>query len=409
MRKILLCLFLLSSSFGAYAQKSVLPGYVITQAGDTLKGQVRDRSDARNNLSVEFESNAGVTIYTPEQLKGYGINGQKKYTSTNITTLTYLPEGGTDTTRSVVFLQQLVEGPVSLYFLKTNREPDRFYLERGPGNFSELVKDKRIVKKHGVPHQRTLNFYQDTLRQVFAACPDLAKKTSQLDFVVQDLSKAFMKYNACIQQEGKMFVSVTATRKTLVQASLTLGYAQGRTHYVESGSTLGDYKSQNGVSGGVGFNFSNPAFSKRFSIQAGLDYTRKGVEGYLNSANSSPNRLLLTTIDMECLNSSLMLKLNTHKGPVQPYLGAGLTVGYVLNHETAYLYGRRKDFFPITKTEYGFVAETGARIPLSKRQGFLVSLRYDDTRISFNFSKRGEYYNRYLRLGVGYYFSMGGS
>ncbi len=409
MQKFLLGLVLVSSSFWAHAQKNVLPGYIITQAGDTLKGQVRDRSDAQNNLSVEFHGTAGVTVYTPEQLKGYGITGQKKYTSTNITTLSYPPHGGTDTTRSVVFLQQLIEGPLSLYCLKTHRERDRFFLRRDSGNFSELVQEKRIVEIKGNPHQRTLNFYQDTLSQVFAACPDLAKKMSRLDFVAVDMSKAFIEYNACIQPQTETFVSATVTRKTLLTASVVLGYAQGRTHYTETERGLGELKGRNGISGGLALDLANPAFSKRFSLKAGLDYSQKGVEGIFNRAKSYANQPILTTFDMKCLNGSLMLKLNTYKGRVQPFLAGGLTAGYVLNYENAYMYAKNKNYFPKTKYEYGFVAETGARVPISTRHGFLMSVRYENTLVAFNFSNRGEYYNRYLRLGVGYYFSLGGS
>ncbi len=392
-------------SLAAFAQKDFRPGYIITLEGDTLRGQIRDRSDARNSRSVIFKQGqeALVKEYEPAEVMGFGIEDQKLFLPERVPIIKVTPVGS-DTTWQVVFLQQLVTGPISLFYLKTAGEPDRFFLRRANGRFSELESRKQIVEVNGKHYQKTLNFYQDTLRAIFAACPQVAEQAAKAEFTLGQLSKAFVAYNQCADPKEQVTVSETATRKTVVLGSATLGYAIGSTRSSGEQTLLNSPTGKKGPSGGVAINILNTGFSKNFSLQFGLDYTNKGAVGhhYTYSNSTTPTT---TTIDMQVVNFSTIIRFNTAIGKLKHYIGAGPTAGYVLNYNDAYQYGNHVGVFPNTKAEYGLASEAAILFPLKANQGVALSLRYERTRISFNFTNRGEYYNHYFRLGVGYWFS----
>jgi hypothetical protein len=102
----LLCLFLASTSLLAQSYK---PGWVVKE--DTLKGLIKNRSTRKNALSVGFKSSPSDQLkkYTPQDLQGYEIEGEKKYISQTVSI-------GKDSMK--VFLQVLTLGKINTYYLR---------------------------------------------------------------------------------------------------------------------------------------------------------------------------------------------------------------------------------------------------------------------------------------------------
>lgn len=65
------------------AQKSFVPGYIITNKGDTLRGQIKDRkyiTETQSWQKLQFIDSAGKKFtYRPEDIKEYGRRGRQRY------------------------------------------------------------------------------------------------------------------------------------------------------------------------------------------------------------------------------------------------------------------------------------------------------------------------------------------
>ena len=76
-------IFLLLCCITCFAQNGYVPGYVITNTGDTLKGKLKDRkfvNEVESWQKVNFTDTLGRKYkFTPEELIEYGRKGRKKY------------------------------------------------------------------------------------------------------------------------------------------------------------------------------------------------------------------------------------------------------------------------------------------------------------------------------------------
>ncbi|MEQ9166855.1 MAG: hypothetical protein RLO12_11395, partial [Fulvivirga sp.] len=116
------------------AQSDFRPGYIITNEGDSISGQINFRVGSGNYEECQFQKEGFVKNYGPSDLKQYGFINDRIYISK------YLPED--DIPNKKVFLEILAKGEVNLF--KYNAA---FYVEKGMEEFYKLTNQ---VKKTNV-------------------------------------------------------------------------------------------------------------------------------------------------------------------------------------------------------------------------------------------------------------------
>ncbi len=126
-----------------YAQIAFTPGYLITESGDTLKGEVKinPKKEHDNHRKVFFKDASGnQKNYKPEKVKGYGY-GNNHYLSFN-------------SASEWVFYKRLTNGPIILYkssfevtvMNKTDFEFEYFLFKEGDKKPTE-VKEHKFKKQ----------------------------------------------------------------------------------------------------------------------------------------------------------------------------------------------------------------------------------------------------------------------
>lgn len=119
-------------------QSNYLKGYVVNNTPDTLKGYIDYKSKVRNVSSVNFkqELNAPPQTFTPQNVKGYGVDGLHSFESFNVrismaATKTEGLKIGIDTSsrRATVFLRVLQRGPNVIIYSFTDEVKERFYIK----------------------------------------------------------------------------------------------------------------------------------------------------------------------------------------------------------------------------------------------------------------------------------------
>ena len=120
MKKIVVTLCF-ASFLQANAQTNPKPGFVITNANDTIYGMIDYRSDAKNAYECLFmkDGDAKYRSYSPDELSGY------RFTDNGIFYVTRtFPLEGKDKT---FFAEFLLQGGVSLFRHKEN-DTDYYYM-----------------------------------------------------------------------------------------------------------------------------------------------------------------------------------------------------------------------------------------------------------------------------------------
>jgi hypothetical protein len=135
-RFLSVCTFLFLLIYG-YSQQNYLPGTIVRLKGDTLRGFINYQNSEKNPLNIYFKTdlNHEPDIYSPQEVQSFRV-ADEMYISATVSLyegfyrtqeLGNSPEVllGTGT----VFLQALVRGNKSLYYLKDNEGREQFYVE----------------------------------------------------------------------------------------------------------------------------------------------------------------------------------------------------------------------------------------------------------------------------------------
>lgn len=143
-RNIYLVLFILFSQTINAASKQ-LPGYIITNNGDTIRCLIDYDDWYKNPETIQVAINNEKKSFGAADIKGFGVSGYADYTSAAITyhlnpiKSADLPDKFLDsTTTKRVFLKLTVDGPYRLYELLST-ERIYYFIQKDNGTISELV------------------------------------------------------------------------------------------------------------------------------------------------------------------------------------------------------------------------------------------------------------------------------
>ncbi|MCB2407461.1 outer membrane beta-barrel protein [Hymenobacter lucidus] len=177
----------------AQAQSGPQPGYVVSLAGDTLRGTIKPGRAERNAVQCDFKA-AGQTeskIYKVGELRAYG--------SSVLAYESHPVPRSADTATVLVprYLEVVTRGPLTLYALSYQSKPRFFISGYRPGKVVELIQRTNTVQRGAQQFVVTQRLYQDTLTKAFQGCPEASRQAKVVDFGVNELEKAVRKYNAC--------------------------------------------------------------------------------------------------------------------------------------------------------------------------------------------------------------------
>ena len=186
--------FLFSLSISpAHAQSAFEPGYIVTASGDTTQGFVENMEWQRAPKEIRFSERREGTPQTlgVTDIAGFGVGTyvferhilevDRRPVELNKT----FPSGNI-TQRDTLFLQRLVEGPMTLYSSYTNRP--HFFVETYDRELTELIFFLRPVEQEGTRRiQRGTHYRQQLSARRTEVCPEAS--VSRLDFSRKDLTE----------------------------------------------------------------------------------------------------------------------------------------------------------------------------------------------------------------------------
>ena len=319
--------FLISALFTrpAQAQTNFRPGYVLPLAGDTLRGEVDLRDSRANSQRCRFRASpdAAVTTYSPAELRGYGLPAAaKRYRTLSV---------AASRAAQPYFLEVLVDGPASLYFLRDAQQHE-FYYVASPKlpltllehSFVQVVRDGHVYNEERSP-------FRNTLAIALAGCAPAQATLPRLLFQETSLRKVVQQYNACQGYQAHQEQPTDAGGKAVfgVMAgggSYTLSYSG----FPYRDATVTDHST--GVVVGPTLRFSSGRLSQKLALVMALLY---GAEKYEIDAPSQftgapSGSRTRSRFDLAYLRLPVMFRYTYPRGKVAPVAELGFTLAYAL-------------------------------------------------------------------------------
>ncbi|MEA5459146.1 hypothetical protein VB796_08865 [Arcicella sp. LKC2W] len=327
MRKLIL-LVLLSTTIilNSFSQQNFVKGYIVTNTGDTLQGNIDNKDWLKNPASISFIHNINNKIErkNPLQIKSFYVSDNNELYESHKVSIDLSPyedkkilEAGITTETNFVvpdttlFLRILVKGSATLYSFTDKDKKQHFYFsKKGVNTVEELILQKSVFFKNGVKYLGENKLYKTQL--TFLNECDITQTYPMLAFTADDLERFFKKYNQCV---GDKTVVSEKKGKSSTEISIMAGISSTtikQNYFTETTQDIYPIV-------GIGLDYVIPRNRNRWRI---------GVETWLQSAGQR-NKTYTSFVKINLLFKYQIL---ANQG-VRPYVAAGYGFGKLLKSD----------------------------------------------------------------------------
>ncbi len=393
--KYSLLLLLVSASMLVQGQLNYKPGHIVTNAKDTIVGQINDGGGIRNAKYCLFREteDSKATRYYPGDIEAFSISGEKYFVSRQISN---------DNVSKICFLEVLLEGKINLYYYYKSNFP-LYYIEREGGELTGL--QNKDFYNSNLQYEYPINWkayklgtkvYKDTLYSFFKDC---APVLNQLDIV---------EYNhKSLLNTSKKYVDLTCTGNDCITYEKDLNISRPG-FGVFSGIQFSKisfyrYRIESGIVSsfpvGVFYNIPIDLISERLSFQLELTATRINYNnGFTNQTSDFEDLKIRSSI----ISVPLLLKYTLPKEKFSPSIGFGKDNGFIIDSKAKYKTTRynSEGILSFGDVDYslqkfqkgGWFLDLGMDYKISPKISFFTSLRFQR---HYNLIISDEYYNNY--------------
>lgn len=388
-------LFLYSYSKKGYSQKGFSSGYVVTQANDTIKAQIK-LSDLDKNQCVYLDSSGKNLIANPEIIKAFGILGGRAFLFMSL-----------DSIKNPVqaYFEVLAKGKMNLYFFSK-----RFFVQKNNGTVYELLStEENKYTKEGTNYIRNKKEYIGLMRFLLSdsktAMPDL----TDIDFTRNDLLKVVRIYN-----EGESYIQELNRLKYKPNFRFGIEAVVASDNYkfrFPSKSFIDEYKGTF-LSPGIGLT-AKYQFTRHLSVNSGVRTKYVDYSIFKMYGAESSKRYYTLKNNFITLSVPVVMDCQFDKLPFRPYAGLGVQVEKNFQKSTTcleesttytaadfYTYEYRTNFSnPINSY---WIAEIGGN-PVIGKISFIVKAQYLMSLPVVNPNEESQFYHQsglQLILGV---------
>jgi len=325
----------------ARAQASYQPGYVVTLAGDTLRGQVQEVSARRNSVLCRFRAtpDAIATYYAPAGLRAYGVQQGATYR-----VLAVLPADSASGPPQPLFLEVLVQGPAQLYSSRERPGYTRYFVAVGaPASRPQELVQRRVKGfANGLESYETRSLYRDTLAAALRACPAVQVQLPQLPFQQAALARVITQYNTCVGGPA-VAVAPPAARRQGSVLSVLVGYQYSTLQ--PSGSTgffsVAPALHQASPVGGLALNLTLPHTRRTVSLRLEAIYAHELYEGQYTGPVGTmalPTSQVNTyRFDLQYVHVPILLRYTLLRSArLRPFAEAGLVYHRLVQTQSAF-------------------------------------------------------------------------
>jgi hypothetical protein len=368
MRRIFILTFSSFLSISLFSQSDFRPGYFITNSNDTVSGLIDYRGDIANSKSCSYkrDANSETHEFLPSTIKAFRFTDSKFY----ITKI--LPN---DSSRRLVFMEYLLNGKTSVYYLKTH-EKERYFIEKN-GIMTEMNNDENIVKnQYDDSYSKASNQYKGVLKYYFQDAPGIMNSIDYVNFDKKSLIRISKKYHEKICTDESCIIYAKKSIKPIIHFGF---FAEAGLHQCDFQfpSTF-NFKTNPTlvITGGALIQSSLPFINENFYGQLSVGYGKVSID-----KKKDPNYEYIAKNSFITGNLDFIYKFSFNK------IKANVMSGFCFQSFTSsdyyyfYNYFGSSLLFKIDPSYYakmsiGFRAGLGLDLPISKHV-YNLSLRYE--------------------------------
>ncbi|MBO4483635.1 MAG: hypothetical protein J5735_07445 [Prevotella sp.] len=379
MKKSLLFWVLTVFATVTMAQTNLKPGYVITNSGDTIRGNIDFRTNDKLSKQCDFWANGGnvKTTYKPGDIEGFRFGHNGKYFVTRRLNVTGEPE--------LYFAEFMVHGKMNLYCIVHNSD-EYYFFEREDGEMAELTKRSSAYSSVGSFAIQEAKDHLQEKREQFGKVKSLLQKSWKAVEGVDDNNMSRKKlvnvvrdyHNDVCTDAGKCMVYEynETSDKFKMHFKVLAGFAS----YLTEESINQNYSDENYPCGvfeiGIGGEVELERIMKGLSAELAIIYSPKyKSEQEFVATEMPPLGDVSSTIEKSILAFSLGVLKRWGTGNIQPLIRGGLYVGMDLGAKETDMVRPpyASSYYPHDydlgsySNHFGFYFGAGVQMPIGKQ------------------------------------------
>jgi len=376
------CLFLLNDVF---AQLNFREGYIITTQHDTIRGMVRYSGEKLNTLSCFFKKSPSQdsTEFFPTDIMGYGFEGDRRYLRKRIIY---------NDSEDFYFLEQVVNGRVSLYEFTSQIRKPIFYVEKeGVLPLTELRIDMMHVGSNTYKRRTYVETLSFALKEV--GFPRSKIENTRLDR--RALARLIIEYNLKTNPVNVSQANVQPKKNKIARANFgfILGINQANLVHKEAPDIIVEKKLSTLPFGSISL-FANIDFffwqKSFFSLQPEITYVNSQVDVLFRYSDNE--FVLRQQLDYLKLPFNIRLDfVENQEKKIFPYLTTGILYAFPLADVSRTIDERMNyspdRFYKIQDEEarlgLGTAVSFGTDFKINSSRRALVELRLETLQRSF--------------------------
>ncbi|MEN8249592.1 MAG: hypothetical protein ABFS32_11715 [Bacteroidota bacterium] len=316
----------------SFSQENYLEGYVINNNQDTVYGFIDYRNWNINPQLIKFKERLDsiTTIIYPAGITEFGVEDEIYVTGTvevevsprSVGQLEYNPTLKTKT--ETVFLQTLISGVKSLYFLKDPKGHENFYIKRDAAfdlliykKYLRLIDTERVIAEN--------KRYLGQLNLYLAECPSLNSTLSNLSYNKKSFTKVFQEYYRCSGHNIDFQKRIEIIK---IEKGLKFGGTATFFNIRSTSSYLADaaFNQSYNITAGVFFNAVLPRNQGRWSINNEILFSSFDVTGHYEDFQMNA----IIDIGYSYLKINNLLKYKFSAAKIHTYLNIGISNGIMI-------------------------------------------------------------------------------
>jgi len=364
---------LFSITLNASSQASFLPGYVLTNTNDTLKGYVDFRNNDTNSKKCSFREseNSKIITFSPGEIKEYRFNGGKYFISKEVKN------------KELYFLEYMVNGITDLYYYWN--EGPHYLIEKSNGEIFELTNDEKSVIIDGKEHLHKTHFYTGLLKVIFQDCPQIYPMIDRATLENHSLIQITKKYHeyVCDGEKCIIYENRLPFLRLRIAPVISAAYSAFKIGNVQEFPA--SYEPTLIPSAGLLLKFTFPKWNDKFALLLGNEF---GVAQF----NKNDEPLILNTpairessVSISEIKTTLSFKYTFPQGKFRPTFQAGYCNNAFLkldakSHAEATYNGNTRVYNyaegPFVKNLKGISVGTGCEFKVMKSRIAFIDILY---------------------------------
>ncbi|WP_075590660.1 hypothetical protein [Labilibacter marinus] len=354
----------------SYSQSKTQVGFIIQLNGDTIHGEIENRSNIKNAEQCKFYSKNGSFTYNANEIKEYNISNQKYYISKSVK----LP---TETQKETYFLEFLVKGTANLYYLK--RMHDEYFFIEKDSTFTILNNNESIVNEDdGSTYAKESKQYIGAMIYAFQDAPQLRNKIKNSEFYYKPLIKIVKEYNTSVCGIDDNCIEYKKDVEDKVYLEVLAGYNSQKLTLNSSSQSI----NSNNLTFGANFAFTPLKSHYVWNFISGIEFSNFNSSQNITDYTAIPNDFVSVEASFFRINIPIKVRYTLPLNRFRSFISAGINNSFIASNKSTMIiqrtqYTKYNKDTKLSTYQLFYSLEAGLKIPNQKNNYWITRLNYD--------------------------------